>query len=782
MTVTATNNYGCNAVDDVVVYVNPLPVANAGLDQNICPYQNTTLTANGGSSFVWNTGNTSASITVSPSVTTTYSVTVTQDGCQASDAIVVNVNPLALANAGPDQTICPGETAVLTAATAGSYLWSNGATTATISVTPGVTTLYTLTVSSGGCISTDEVVVNISSTLTADAGIDLKICSGETATLSASGGSFYSWSNGANTHSISVSPLITTKYTVTTTSGGCSASDEVFVNVNNTPSANAGPNQTVCEGDFVTLSASGGATYLWNNGSVSSTQIIQPSVSSNYIVTVTSLEGCSATDAVQVSVNSLPIVSAGVDQSICMGQSATLSASGGTFYSWSNGESGQSVIVSPTTTTSYVVTVTGSNGCIATDKVIVTVNPLPMVDAGPDQSICAGQVSNLTATLGSSYQWSTGATTANISVSPPSSTTYSVTVLSSAGCIATDDVRVTVNELPTANAGVDQTVCLGTSVNLTASGGASYQWSNGINASSMTVIPASTSTFTVTVTNLSGCSASDNVIVNINSLPVANAGIDQTICLGQSTNLTASGGDGYSWSTGEVTSVINIKPLQTTSYVVTVTNANNCSAFDEVVVTVNPLPVANAGSDQTICSGQTATLTASSGSSYLWNTGASTASIDVIPLSFTTYSVTVTGSNGCHAYDEVSVNVNTLPVADAGIDQSVCFGQKATLVATGGNFYQWSDGSVNQVTTVNPYVSANYSVTVTSSNGCSDVDNVFIFVNSLPVAYAGPDQTICKGESVNLSATGGLLIYGVTDRHLPLLTFLRYQILPMRLL
>lgn len=755
-TVTVTNGNGCTDTDEATIYVNPLPIANAGSDQNACPYQTVTLTASGGTSYIWNTGSSSASISVSPSSTTAYTVTVTNNGCQATDDVLVIINPLSVANAGPDHTICPGETAVISATTAGSYLWSNGATTQTISVSPATSTTYTLTVTNGACTSTDNVFVNVAATLTANAGSDQIICNGQSATLIASGGSNYLWSTGATTNSINVSPTGNTTYTVTTTSGTCSATDEVIVTVNNNPTADAGLDQTICEGSFSTISATGGTSYLWSNGSVSSSQIVAPSVTTNYFVTVTAANGCTASDVMTINVNNLPIANAGLDGTVCQGQSATLNASGGTSYLWSTGATSASISVAPSSTTTYSVTVTNASGCSATDNAVVTVLYLPTANAGVDQTICLGQSTNLTASLGTNYQWNTGASTATISVSPmASSTTYTVTVTSSNGCTASDDVIVNVNSLPVANAGTDQSICQGVSVTISASGGSSYIWNNGLSSSSFVVAPSTTTTYTVTVSNLNGCTASDDIIINVNATPNASAGPDQTICVLQSATLVASGGASYLWDTGINSSTLTISPTVTTNYIVTVTSSNGCTASDNAIVNVNPLPTANAGADQTICQGFTATLTASAGSSYIWNSGQTSASINVSPSSTTAYTVTVVSSNGCTASDDVVVYVNTLPSANAGADQSICYGNSATLTATGGTSYLWSTGATTNSINVTPYSSSNYVVTVTNSNGCSSTDEVSVFVNALPSANAGSDQILCQGQSAILTATGG---------------------------
>ena len=210
--------------------------ADAGADQTICIGSSTTLTASGGSVYKWSTGATTKSITVSPGVTTTYSVTVSEGSISDTDEVLVTVNPLPVADAGTDVTIESGQSTTLTATGGDTYLWSNGATTASITVNPAATTTYEVTVNKNGCTSKDAVTVTVNTastpptTVTADAGKDQTICIGSSTTLTASGGSVYKWSTGATTKSITVSPNVTTTYSVTVSEGSVSDTDEVACN------------------------------------------------------------------------------------------------------------------------------------------------------------------------------------------------------------------------------------------------------------------------------------------------------------------------------------------------------------------------------------------------------------------------------------------------------------------------------------------------------------------------------------------------------------------------
>ncbi|WKK66822.1 T9SS type A sorting domain-containing protein [Lutimonas zeaxanthinifaciens] len=283
--------------------------ANAGPDKTICQGQSATLTASGGSTYLWSNGETTQSITVNPDETNTYSVTVSEGNASDTDEVIVNVNPLPVAGAGANMTIEAGQSVTLSASGEGNYLWSTGETTQSITVSPNSTTTYEVTVSNGNCEDKDTVRVTVNQPptpeITADAGEDQSICQGQSATLTASGGSTYLWSNGETTQSITVNPDETNTYSVTVSEGNASDTDEVIVNVNPLPVAGAGANMTIEAGQSVTLSASGEGNYLWSTGETTQSITVSPNSTTTYEVTVSN-GNCEDKDTVRVTVN--PII------------------------------------------------------------------------------------------------------------------------------------------------------------------------------------------------------------------------------------------------------------------------------------------------------------------------------------------------------------------------------------------------------------------------------------------------------------------------------------------
>ncbi len=348
--------------------------------------------------------------------------------------------------------ICPGGTVKLTANSSASYLWSNGATTQSITVSKA--DFYRVTVKdSTGCSATSEPVevsVGAPFVATITASGPTNLCVGSSVKLTASAGANYLWSNKATTQEITVTEP--GSYTVTVTdAGGCVAeSQPVAVSVLSPPVATitvAGSTK-LCAGRSVSLIASAGASYKWSTGETSAQ--IKVSKEGSYFVTVTDVNGCSATSepvAVTVSPAVVATISIEGTTNLCAGSSVKLTASPGESYAWINGETSQSITVAEDGV--FAVRVTNAEGCSASsDPVIVTVLPLPVAKITIEGStiICGGSGAKLTATAGAGYLWSNGSTSQSITVTEAGF--YSVTVKDANGCSATSEpVAIEVKDL-----------------------------------------------------------------------------------------------------------------------------------------------------------------------------------------------------------------------------------------------------------------------------------------------------------------------------------------------
>ena len=274
------------------------------------------------------------------------------------------------------------------------------------------------------------------------------------------------------------------------------------------------------------------------------------------------------------------------------------------------------------------------------------------------------------------------------------------------------------------DAGIDQSICAGASIVLSGNGANSYSWNNGV-ANGVAFIPTNSQSYTVTGMSSNGCSNTDQINVNILSLPMVSAGLDQTICAGDSITLNATGATNYTWNNG-VTNATAFAPSATLTFTVSGIDQNNCSNSDQVVITVNALPIINAGIDQTTCFGTSVVLNATGVNSLSWNNGVING-LFFTPSASQTYLVTGTDANNCSNTDEVEITVNSLPIINAGEDQTVCTGVSVSLNASGGINYQWNNGVTNGISFI-PTATQNYIATGSDINGCSNSDTVLVTV------------------------------------------------------
>jgi hypothetical protein len=328
-------------------------------------------------------------------------------------------------------------------------------------------------------------------------------------------------------------------------------------------------------------------------------------------------------------------------------------------------------------------------------------------------------------------------------VSPLINTSYSVTGTSAQGCLsantAVSNVNVINNPIITVNSGA---ICTGGSFTMIPSGGVSYVYSSG----SAVVSPITTSQYTVTGSNVSGCSSSAISNVTVNALPLVSITGSAAICFGNSTTLSGAGATSYTWNTSATTQSISASPNTTSSYSVLGMDLNGCKSSAAVILTVNPLPLISVASGS-VCLGNSYTLVPSGASTYTYSSGSNIVS----PTSNTSYSVTGTSAQGCLSSNiaVATVTVVSLPLISVN-SGTVCAGNVFTMLPTGAVTYSYSNGS----NTVIPTVNSSYTVNGINAQGCISAPAIAnASVIALPIVSVN-SGSICAGGSFTLTPTG----------------------------
>lgn len=578
------------------------------------------------------------------------------------------------------------------------------------------TYVVTLTVtSSAGCTTTTTFNINVTPAPTAAFTYSPNpICPNTTITLtdnsiSQSPAVAWTWtftdpsavvttSNLQNpTYNVGVSGNYNVQLLVTSLNG-CVDSILQTLSVVAPANANAGVDTSVCLNDSIQLNGSGGVTYVWAPGVINSVAnpFVNPIVTTTYTLTIVDANGCVGTDQVQVTVHTLPTVNAGADQTVCLGQNATLNGAGALTYQWTANPggsvvNGNPVSVSPPDTTTYQMIGYDINGCRDTDYVDVNILPLPVVDALPDTAVCAGNSVTLTATGAITYTWAPGGAIGNsILVSPAVTTTYTVNGVDANSCANTATATVIVNALPPINAGLDQINCFGSPATLNASGGVSYNWfdigGNNIGStSSVTINPLDTADYFVIGVDGNGCVNADTMTVIVLFPFTITCPGNSAICALDSIALIVTGANpNYNITWTPPTGLSNpntlspmASPAINTTYTIQVTDGSCFSDNCSVTVTVNPNPVISAGPDLTLLDGSPTNITTTTtigGGTWMWNppTGLDCPTCQnpvATTTTTTTYTLTYTDPNGCKAIDSMIVyvfcNDNALAVPNA---------------------------------------------------------------------------------------------------------------------
>ncbi len=775
--ITGTDNLGCTNTNSIVVNVNPLPNVMISGTNAICTGSNTILTALGANNYSWNTGASTNSINVSPTIPTTYSVTGTDvNGCVNYTSVPISIFSNPIGNISGITPVCPysSETYTNIGNTFSIINWTvsggnitSGQGTSAIDVDWGNFGfgVVSFTGTDGnGCTSVSPAIYNvaINAQLSVTLTLHDSVCiDAPSYTLSGGlplggiysgngviGGVFNPALAGAGSHTIT--------YSYTDANSCTNSSSSGIIVVSALPVLTFPPLQSVCGNDtsfiFNTATPIGG-TYsgvgvLGNTFSPSTAGVGLHTITYTYTNTVTH---CVNSITQPITVYPVPVAYAGRDTMICYGANYTLQASGagvGGGYLWDDGSTNPSRIISNLTIgTIYSVTATNSDGCSTSDMVILHVNPELNISFTQINASCFG-FNNGSATavvtggaFPYTYLWS------NTQITNPavnlSSGNYTVVVTDNSYIHCTISGSVTITQ-PTAAMSVviDSTLisCNGVSdgsINTTVSGGTSpytYLWSNGLTTPSLSNIPSGI--YTVTITDFQACrlirsiniSQPNPLIIVIDSSNVScNGANDGWI------RANVSGGTTlyrYLWNNGATGNMIsNLLPG---TYSVVVTDAHNCISMRQITIT-EPLPLqSNSYSTDVRCFGfndGSAYVVARGGTlpySYLWSNGSVNDSISL--LSPNSYTVIITDAHNCTTPNSVTINEPPLLTTLVDSVNILCNGSATGYIAvtpSGGispYTYLWNNGSNNNI--INNINAGLYIVTITDFNQCILVRNI----------------------------------------------------------
>jgi hypothetical protein len=793
-TVLITNSNLCTSALTANVLVNPIPTISVN-SVSICSGTTGILTATGATSYSW-TGPSGAFTTTTANLSVNqqgvYTITGNSNGCTAIATTSVTVIPLPTV-AATGTTLCAGVNGNITATGATTYTWSGPNNFTVSGANPSVTSAGTYTVigTLNGCTAQATTTVEVKSSIALTVSTTA-ICKGTSGTLTVSGAATYTWTGPNNFTATGANPTVTMAgtYTVIGTSGGCTAQATTTVTEKALPTVTL-VGIEICQGTTGKLTATGASTYAWSGPGTftNTTAELLVTQSGTYTVIGTS-NGCSATATTTVIVNLNPVLTA-TGAAICLGGSGTISVQpSGLNYYWTGQKGFTSSLQSPIIQNAvdsdggkYTVLATNDKGCTATATVNVTVGTALTVTPTSNSPVCLGTRLDLSITggTGAKYLWTSpsGFTTTMQNPFTLSSTNadngvWTVAVENADGCKGIGSTTVVINpSLTGVTATASAPGCSGGTINLTStpSGANSYEWTGSPTFTSTVQNPVITSaiadnyTFTVKVTNASGCTALATASTAIYTAPAATASSNSPICVGSPINLSVStSATQFAW-TGPNTFTASLKTptiLKATVanagvYTVVVTNANSCTAIATTNVIINPL--LSGGDDLSICAPvSTAQLTVISGSTWKVElSNPATATVDatgkVSGLTVNgSYVFYITNASGCN--DTVKVFRNQK--LDAGNDVVICSPTstaKLLKLNTGQTWKYFTNGQTQPT----PTIDANGNV----SNLIQDGNYLFILeqagtiycadtvaVIRKPAPMAGGDQTVKSGGGI----------------------------------
>ncbi len=718
-----------------------------------------------------------------------------------------------------DEVVATEATAAVPSVT-GTWHTSDGATVTSIPTTTAGTLTLTFVPDAGQCASsvTKEVVVNELPDVTVNAE-NIAICDGETSTVTASGAFTYVWDDEDATEGATLTVNAAGTYKVTgTDANGCSAEATATVTVNAVPTVTLTvpttaqalcPNQGTYE---VSANVTGGTapyTYEWtgataqanDNSKADVEQELESDCTPNghtytVSVVVTDANGCASAEAeksftVQMAAVGITIDDEGVDNSMDITCPADADVPP-TAFPVATDACGNTLENPTLKSVSEIPACAGENGSVVTYTYTYTdcagnsadweftynisapaaptleLNAATATPANDAEHPCAYVIPEVTFEATAACDGDITSSTQN-----PEAGTFvdqtdeeqtieiTVSVVDGCGASATGTTTVTIPAKPTVTITPSSTTaCYGSNVTLEATEGfQEYNWNyDGLHSQTITAeVLTETTTFTVTVTDANGCTATASQEVTVGEIGTVEITGDDEVCENGDVTLSVPESVSYMWSTQATTQSITVsKMTATTTFYVTVTDASGCVSEGEKEVVVNTLPDVTIDEEESvaICDGETVTLTASGASTYVWNDEVETEGATLTVDAAGTYTVTGTDANGCENTATVEVTVNELPNVTVNAENiAICDGETATVTASGAETYVWNDEDETEGATLTVSGAGTYKVTGTDANGCTAEATATVTVNPLPVVTLNSNSPVCSGETVTVTAT-----------------------------
>ena len=502
---TVKDSQGQTETDSVWVYVSPTPSVDLGNDTILFSEDTLTFSAPLGMqySYLWNTGDTNSSLTLDTKWDSIYNISVNvtnPEGCSGQDSVQVTLPPK---DSVPEISVlqdtvlsCNGDTVVLKVSSNTDSLtwsWADNKVNTSVDSLKLVPTqsqmVYVKACNSYGCSPKDSIYVLFDVPPDLQHSFDTSICLGDSITLYATGGKYIQWSilyRGvvSTEDTLKLKPDGTVSYDLKTwNQKGCYTSGQVTVTVRPLPDTKIiYDTNRVCKGSVISMTASGADSYRWfPKDTVASLLAVAVNDTMNIRLTGTGVQGCTASDSVELYPLTLPKTKIGYETNkVCLGKSVTLTASGADSYNWSlDNDTSQILPVTVNDTVKINLTGTNEDGCVVSDSVELYPLPLPETKILFDTNyVCQGSTITLTATGADTYQWLPDNKTDQIlPVMVNDTAKIDLIGTSQLGCSAKDSVRLYPLPLPKTKIIYDAgQVCSGTQVTLKASGAESYRW------------------------------------------------------------------------------------------------------------------------------------------------------------------------------------------------------------------------------------------------------------------------------------------------------------------